>query len=367
MTLWKIMFKLVLTYYYIQGLRNSILNQTYIKRYQMNVQINNQLNLLQSKFPRVGLGCMGMSEFYGESVYSKNLRILNKAVEIGYRHFDTADMYGMGENEKLLGDFIKGQNREKLFIASKFGIKRGVGGGLSREIDGSRIYVREALEKSLDRLGLDYIDLYYIHRRDRSIPIEETIDALAELEQQGLIRGIGLCEVSLQTYQQAISVHPISAVQSEYSLISREPENGILQACKQNGTAFVAYSPMSRGLLTGILTANSINHSKDARRSLPRFSSENLQYNLKLVDYLKKLAKAKGFSPAQIAMSWLLHQGDHIHIIPGTRHEKYLLDNFNCMHIDLNEHELQTLRAHFSEDHIFGARYPKTAMTGINS
>lgn len=330
------------------------------------MKINSQAQLAQSRVPRVGLGCMGMSEFYGQSDNVQNLKILDKAVELGYRHFDTADMYGMGNNENLLGDFIKNQNRAELFIATKFGIKRGPEGGLTRVIDGSRTYVKEALEKSLERLKLDYVDLYYIHRRDPSVPIEETIGALAELKQQGLIRGIGLCEVSLETYQQALSIHPIAAVQSEYSLLSKDPENGMLQACKENGTAFVAYSPMSRGLLTGSLDTHSIDKLGDARKFLPRFSPENLCHNLSLLSALEALAKSKQCHLAQVALAWVLHQGEHIHIIPGTRREKYLIDNFSSMQIELNQHELATLRAHFSEDKIIGARYPETAMSGIN-
>ncbi|WP_392564055.1 aldo/keto reductase [Orbus wheelerorum] len=331
------------------------------------MEISNKAKLGQKCLSRVGLGCMGMSEFYGLSDRLQNLDILNKAVELGYQHFDTSDMYGMGENEKLLGEFIQGQNRKSLFISTKFGIKRGPHGGLTRLIDGSRIYVKEALEKSLERLRLDYVDLYYIHRRDSATPIEETISALAELKQQGLIREIGLCEVSLKTYLQAQAVHPIAAVQSEYSLLSKEPEGGILQACKENNTAFVAYSPMSRGLLTGNLNADSINKTGDARQNLPRFSAESLNHNLSLVTALDTLAKSKGCHPAQIALAWVLHQGEHIHIIPGTRREKYLIDNFNSIMIELSPLELETMRAHFSDDNIIGARYSEATMSGINN
>lgn len=319
-----------------------------------------------SLIPRVGLGCMGMSEFYGANDENKNLEILDKAVEIGYRHFDTADMYGMGHNEELLGKFIKSHNRQDLFIASKFGIKRDPGDGLSRVVDGSRKYIREAIYKSLDRLGVDYLDLYYVHRKDLSTPIEETVSALSELVSEGLIKGIGLCEVSMETYSKALSVHPIAAVQTEYSLLSKDPEDGILQMCKANNTAFVAYSPMSRGLLTGELTAETIKREGDARQYLPRFSDENIQKNLALISSLKELALAKNCTLAQIALSWVLHQDEHIHIIPGTRREKYLIDNFASLEVSLSKQELTELQSHFSDESVSGGRYPEAAMTGIN-
>lgn len=321
--------------------------------------------LVQASVPRVGLGCMGMSEFYGNSRESQNLTILDKAFEVGYRHFDTADMYGMGENERLLAKFIKKYVRKELFITSKFGIKRDGDGSMARTLDGSPQYVREACEKSFERLGTDYLDLYYVHRKDPNTPIEETISVLAELKQEGLIKGIGLSEVSVETYLQAQAIHPIAAVQTEYSLLSQEPEHGMLQACKDNGTAFVAYSPMSRGLLTGALNLESIRKQGDARQFMPRFSQENINDNLALVAQLELLAKEKGCSLAQIALAWVLHQGEHIHIIPGTRTEKYLIDNFNSMSISLSQNELGALKEYFNH-RVMGERYSDIAMIGIN-
>ncbi|WP_434778066.1 aldo/keto reductase [Neisseria sp. Ec49-e6-T10] len=321
--------------------------------------------LAQNSVPRVGLGCMGMSEFYGKSDEYQNLAILDKAVEIGYRHFDTADMYGMGANECLLGKFIKRYSRYDLFLASKFGIKRNANGEMARTVDGSTQYVREACEKSLDRLGVDYLDLYYVHRRDPATPIEETIGILAELVQEGLIREIGLSEVSVETYLQAQAIHPIAAIQTEYSLLSLEPEDGMLQACKDHNTAFVAYSPMSRGLLSGMLNLESVQKQGDTRQFMPRFNQENINHNLALVAQLNLLAQAKECSLAQIALAWVLHQGEHIHIIPGTRTEKYLFDNFQSMSVFLSQDELSTLREYFHHN-VAGARYPQIAMTGIN-
>ncbi|CAG8999305.1 MAG: Aldo-keto reductase IolS [Candidatus Celerinatantimonas neptuna] len=316
--------------------------------------------------PRIGLGCMGMSEFYGQSDRTQNLAVLNRAVELGYRHFDTADMYGMGENENLLGEFLQTQPREQLFIATKFGIKRNRSGTLKRTIDGSRDYIRRSLHDSLKRLKLDYIDLYYIHRRDSTTPIEETIDTLAKLKQDGLIRGIGLCEVSLKTYLKAHRVHPITAIQSEYSLLSREPEQGILPACQEHGTTFVAYSPMSRGLLTAKITASRLHQTGDNRTHLPRFNHENLEHNLSLVEMLNVLAKQKHCTTAQVALAWVLHQSSHIHIIPGTRQEKYLIDNWQSQNIHLTDEELRALQQHFTPEKVHGARYPQAAMSGIN-
>lgn len=321
--------------------------------------------LAQSSVPRVGLGCMGMSEFYGNNNEHQNLTILDKAFEIGYRHFDTADMYGMGANERLLAQFIKKHARNDLFIASKFGVKRDAIGSIARTLDGSAQYVREACEKSLERLGTDYLDLYYVHRKDPNTPIEETMSVLVELMQEGLIKGIGLSEVSVETYLQAQAIHPIAAVQTEYSLLSQEPENGMLQACKDNGSAFVAYSPMSRGLLTGTLNLESISKQGDARQFMPRFSQENINDNLALVAQLASLAKERDCSLAQIALAWVLHQGEHIHIIPGTRTEKYLIDNFKSMSISLSESVLNTLKDYFNH-RVVGERYSDIALIGIN-
>ncbi|SHO58228.1 aldo/keto reductase [Vibrio quintilis] len=316
--------------------------------------------------PRVGLGCMGMSEFYGPGDDQQNLQLLEKAVALGYRYFDTADMYGQGHNETLLGEFLQRQNRQQLFIATKFGIKDDHSGKSARQVDGSPAYVREALEKSLARLKLDYVDLYYVHRRDNSTPIEETMAALAALKREGLIKSIGLSEVSVETYQRAQQVHPVAAVQSEYSLLSREPEQGILQACQANGTAFVAYSPMSRGLLSGAIHADVLNQPDDIRGGFPRFSGENLQHNLALVQQLTALAAQKQCTLAQVALAWVLHQSSHVYIIPGTRREKYLLENWQSSQVELTGEELTVLRGIFAPDQVAGARYPQSRLAGLN-
>lgn len=324
-----------------------------------------QRSLGQSKVPAVGLGCMGMSEFYGPVDERANLALLDRAVEAGYRHFDTADMYAKGGSERLLGEFIRHHRRDELFIASKFGICRPDDDPANIVLDGSAAYVRRACEQSLGRLGVDYLDLYYLHRRDRSVPIEETVGAMAELVSEGLVRGIGLSEVSVETYRRAHGIHPVTAVQSEYSLLSREPEEGMLQACRENGTAFVAYSPMSRGLLSGVLRQETLAREGDIRPFLPRFAGENRMKNQALVLELQDMAAAKGVTVAQLALAWVLHQGEHLHIIPGTRTEQYLRDNFRSMEVSFSALELAELRECFAPSRIAGERYPEFLMADM--
>ena len=324
-----------------------------------------QAKLGQRTVPRVGLGCMGMSEFYGPSDDAENLRILARALELGYVHFDTSDMYGNGANELLLGRFVKTVPREKVFLATKFGIVRDAVGGLARSVNGRAEYVREACDKSLQRLGVDYIDLYYVHRRDPNTPIEETVGAMAELVKAGKVRALGLSEVSVETLKAAHKVHPIAAIQMEYSLLSRDAEAEMLPTCKELGVAYVAYSPLSRGLLTAELKPEDLKKGGDVRQNLPRFAGDNFNRNLALVEKLKEFAAEKKCTPSQIALAWVLARGEHIHIIPGTRREKYLIDNFGAGSIHLSADEVARITSAIDVGQVVGARYPAAAMQGI--
>ncbi|HYO66298.1 MAG TPA: aldo/keto reductase [Archangium sp.] len=315
--------------------------------------------------PRVGLGCMGMSEFYGPSDDAENLRVLSRALELGYVHFDTSDMYGNGANERLLGRFVKNVPREKVFLATKFGIVRDAAGGLARGVNGRPEYVREACDRSLERLGVEYLDLYYVHRKDPSVPIEETVGAMAELVAAGKVRALGLSEVSVETLRRAHKVHPIAALETEYSLLSREPEAELLPTCKELGVAFVAYSPLSRGLLTAALKPDDVKKGGDARQFLPRFAGDNLHRNLALVAKLEAFAAEKKCTPSQIALAWVLARGEHIHIIPGTRREKYLIENFSAGSVQLSTAEVDHLTRAIDVGSVVGARYPEAAMKGI--
>jgi aryl-alcohol dehydrogenase-like predicted oxidoreductase len=315
--------------------------------------------------PRVGLGCMGMSEFYGPSDEAENLRVLSRALELGYMHFDTSDMYGNGANERLLGRFVKSVPREKVFLATKFGIVRDPAGGLARNVNGRPEYVREACDRSLERLGVEYLDLYYVHRRDPSVPIEETVGAMAELVAAGKVRALGLSEVSVETLRRAHKVHPIAALQTEYSLLSRDPEAALLPTCKELGVAFVAYSPLSRGLLSGTLKPGDVKKAGDARQFLPRFAGDNFNRNLALVEKLEAFAAQKKCTASQIALAWVLARGEHIHIIPGTRREKYLIENFGAGSVHLSTAEVDLLTRAIDVGQVVGARYPEAAMQGI--
>lgn len=319
----------------------------------------------QRTVPRVGLGCMGMSEFYGPSDEAENLRLLHRAVELGYAHFDTSDMYGNGANEQLLGRFVKSVPREKVFLATKFGIVRDAAGGLARSVNGRPEYVRDACDRSLKRLGVDSIDLYYVHRRDPSVPIEETVGAMAELVKAGKVRALGLSEVSVETLRRAHKVHPIAALQMEYSLLTRDAEAELLPTCKELGVAFVAYSPLSRGLLTAALKPEDVKKSGDARQFLPRFAGDNFSRNLELVAKVEALAAEKKCTPSQLALAWVLARGEHIHIIPGTRRERYLVDNFGAGTLSLSAAEVEHINRTIDAAQVVGARYPEAAMQGI--
>lgn len=313
----------------------------------------------------LGLGCMGMSEFYGATDDAQSLATLERALDLGVTHFDTADMYGSGHNEELLARFLAGR-RDRVVLATKFGIVRKPG-EYARSIDTRPAYVRAACEASLRRLGVECIDLYYAHRLNREVPVEETVGAMAELVRQGKVRALGLCEVSPATLRRAQSVHPIAAVQSEYSLWTRDPEDGVLAACRQGGTALVAYSPLGRGLLTGAISSTAALADDDFRRLSPRFQSGNLEANLKLVQAVKDLAAAKGGSPGQVALAWLLAQGPDILPIPGTKRIAYLEDNVAATALALSADELAALSAALPPGAAAGNRYPDEGMKGLDA
>jgi len=317
-------------------------------------------------FP-LGLGCMGMSEFYGSSDDTESLRTLARALELGVTLFDTADTYGLGHNETLLGRFVaqSGDRRQKMLLATKFGIVRKAG-EYERRIDNSPAYIREACENSLRRLGVDCIDLYYCHRRDPAVPIEDVVGAMAELVSNGKIGAIGLSEVSIETLRRAHAVHPIAAVQSEYSLWSREPETGMLAACAELGTAFVAYSPLGRAFLTGAVDTTQL-ASNDFRKHNPRFVGEAQEANRQLVLALGKFASSRGLSNAQVALAWLLNKQPHVIPIPGTRRIAYLESNVSAASIALTQEEIMELDALFDPAVIAGDRYPAAGLAGIES
>ena len=314
----------------------------------------------------LGLGCMGMSEFYGPSDDAESLRTLARALELGVSLFDTADTYGLGHNETLLGRFLDeggAARRRQAVVASKFGIVREAG-TYERRIDNSPAYIRSACEASLRRLGVERIDLYYCHRRDPDVPIEEVVGAMAELVAEGKIGAIGLSEVSVETLRRAHAVHPVAAVQSEYSLWSREPEAGMLAACAELGTAFVAYSPLGRAFLTATVDTGKL-ADDDFRKRNPRFSGEAEARNRQLVAALGELAVARGLSNAQLALAWLLNKAPHVIPIPGTRRIAYLESNVSAADIALTADELGQLDRLFDPLAVAGARYPEGGFVGV--
>ncbi|MCP1455698.1 aldo/keto reductase [Pseudomonas kilonensis] len=315
----------------------------------------------------IGLGCMGMSDFYTTGVDEREaIATLHRAVELGVTLFDTADMYGPHTNEELLGRALRGK-RENLYLASKFGLVRS-SDPHARGVNGRPDYVRQSVDGSLKRLDTDYLDLYYQHRIDPEVPVEETIGAMAELVKAGKVRHIGISEASAETIQRAHAVHPLAAVQSEYSLWSREPEhNGVLATCQRLGIAFVAYSPLGRGFLTGELKSPEDFAADDYRRFNPRFQADNFNRNLVLVERVKALALDKGISAAQLALAWVLAQGDHVIPIPGTKQRKYLESNVAASSVVLSAGELAQLDGIFAgEGAVAGDRYQAQTMTLLN-
>ncbi|WP_338523473.1 aldo/keto reductase [Pseudomonas batumici] len=315
----------------------------------------------------IGLGCMGMTDFYTTGSDTREATAtLHRALELGVTLLDTADMYGPHSNEELIGRAIAGK-RDQVFLASKFGILRDPANPSYRGVNGKPEYIRTAIDGTLKRLGVETLDLYYQHRIDPDVAIEETVGAMAELVKAGKVRYLGLSEASVETLERAHRVHPISALQSEYSLWSRDQEdNGCLAACQRLGIAFVPYSPLGRGFLTGALKSPDDFAADDYRRFSPRFQGENFTRNLRLVEQVQALAAEKAVSAGQLALAWVLAQGDYLIPIPGTKQRKYLEENVAALEVQLSTAELQALEAIFPAGATSGLRYPEAVMQGLN-
>ena len=315
---------------------------------------------------QVGLGCMGLSEFYGATNDAESIQVLHRSLELGISFWDTADIYGPFKNEEFLQKALLGK-RDQVTLATKFGILRDPKDPSVRGFSGKPAYVQSACEASLKRLGVDLIDLYYLHRVDPDTPIEETVEAMGQLVKQGKVRGIGLSEVSAETLKKAHAVFPISAVQSEYSLWTRDPEDAVLETCKSLGIGFVAYSPLGRGFLTGQLKKFDDFAPDDFRRFNPRFQGENFAKNLELVVKIEEMAANKNCTASQLALAWVMAQGDHIFPIPGTKRIQYLEENFGALRITLSTEDLKAIDEVFPKNAASGTRYAANMMGRLNA
>ena len=303
---------------------------------------------------RIGLGCMGMSEFYGSFDEAESINTLHKSLDLGVNFFDTADMYGWGANEELLGKAFKGR-WDKLVLATKFAVMRGPNGEFLG-LNGKPEYIREACEKSLKRLGVEAIDLYYMHRQDPKVEIEEIVGTMADLVKKGKVKYIGLSEVDAETLRRAHEVHPVSALQTEYSLWSREPEGEIFETCKELGITFVSYSPLGRGFLTGAIKSRADLEEGDFRLSNPRFTEEAIKENVKFVEVIDQIAQGKGATKAQVALAWILSQNEEITTIPGTRKVHRLEENLGAFNVELADEDLALIERSMPSTTV-GARY----------